>query len=91
MLSRRTMRKANKMCTNITGIARRTLKARTAKGARKSVRALNRYGKSFQLTYLKRVLLKGRKQPGVRRRIPAYTRAINRTCKKAAIKYLLST
>ena len=85
------MRKARRMCTNITGIARKTLTARTAKGARKTVKALKRYGDSFALSYLKRVLLVARKQPGIRRHIPAYTRKFNRACTTSALKSLLST
>jgi hypothetical protein len=85
------MRKANKMCGNITGIARKTLRARTAKGARKSVKALRKYGNSFALTYLQRLLLATRKQPGVRKRIPKYTSAFKRACTKSALITLMST
>jgi len=85
------MRKARKMCSNVTGIARRTLKARTSKSARKSVKALTKYGNSFALSYLKRLLLVARKQPGIRKHIPAYTRKFNRACATSALKSLLST
>ncbi len=85
------MRKARKMCTNITGIARKTLSARTAKGARKSVKGLRKYGNSFALTYLKRILLIARKQPEVRNHIPKYTRVFNRACTKSALTTLMTT
>ena len=79
------------MCGTITGIARRTLKARTTNGARKSVKALNRYGKSFALTYLQRLLLATRKQKGFRRNIGRFTRGFNRMCNKSALATLMTT
>ncbi len=90
MLSRKTMRKASRMCTNITGIARRTLNARSTKSARKSVKALKQYGNSFALSYLKRLLLVARTRPGIRKHIPAYTRKFNRACTTSALKSLMS-
>ena len=85
------MRKARKMCADVTGIARKTLSARSTKGARKTVKALTKYGNSFALSYLKRLLLVARKQPGIHKHIPAYTRAFHRACTTSALKSLMST
>lgn len=85
------MRKARKMCNTITGIARKTLNARTAKGARRSAKGLTQYGNSFALAYLRRLLLKTRTQKGIRHKIGKYTRAFNRACTDSALRSLMST